>query len=91
MSEGIETEIIDRLFLELSQFTQAKTKRESDLKARLEDAEKRVSKLEQSEFVLKNVLSDTQKQMMEMKQYLNNCQEAYIRCKNALSDLKSQE
>lgn len=36
MSERIETETIDRLYLELSQFTTATTKREHDLLAHID-------------------------------------------------------
>lgn len=40
MSDAVQTETLDRLFLELSQFTQATTKREIDLAAKLAQVKK---------------------------------------------------
>ena len=47
----MNTETIDKLFLELSQFTQAKTKRELDL-------ERRLAALEQREGLLHKAVAD---------------------------------
>ena len=41
----MDTETIDRLFLELSQFTQAKTKKELELQAIVAKLEARIDKL----------------------------------------------
>lgn len=85
MSDAVQTETLDRLFLELSQFTQATTKREIDLAAKLAQVKKERDELKHDIERHLAIISEHLERAEKAEQELATAQQENARLREALA------